>query len=108
MTALGETNPGRGRCPDNVAAAAARPDIQRRDMPRRALTLIISAALGLGAAFGIAACGDDDDSDTTTSAPASATTSGTTTEDNAATEATTTEDSTTTGDDDGGGGGYGY
>ena len=71
-------------------------------MPRRALTLVVSGALGLGAAFGIAACGDDDEE--TDIAPVEIDDATTET---STTEATTTEE-TTTEQTETESGGYGY
>jgi len=56
-----------------------------RVSPRRAAALAASLTLGLGAAFGFAACGDDED-------------------DEASVEETVTDKSEDSGSDDGGGG----
>ena len=71
-------------------------------MQRRALTLIVSGTLGLGAALGLAACGDDDED--TEIAPVEIDDTATTTTEETTTEETTTEDES--GDDSGGGIGY--
>jgi hypothetical protein len=75
-------------------------------MQRRVTTLIATGALGLGAAFGLAACGDDEDSDTTENVIEETTDTTVTTE----TEQTTTEETTTTEptETESEGGAYGY
>jgi hypothetical protein len=83
-----------------------------RAMKRRLPILLATAALGAGAALGVAACGDDDETTTETTVeevlteelvPAQTTTAESTTE-----ETTTEETTTESGDDSGGSSGLGY